>query len=141
MSASELSALPRDVEGVHPPFANYSHGVRVPPNSTTLFLSGQLGITADKAVPEGAGAQADIIFGAIKALLAEASMSAADIVRISAFVTDREYLAEYMASRDRFLAAGPAAAAPPASTLMVVCGFSRPEFKVEVEIVAAKAPA
>jgi hypothetical protein len=30
------------------------------------------------------------------------------------------------------------AAPPPASTLMIVKGFSRPQFKVEVECVAAK---
>jgi enamine deaminase RidA (YjgF/YER057c/UK114 family) len=29
---------------------------------------------------------------------------------------------------------------PPASTLMIVQGFARPEFKVEVEAVAARAP-
>ena len=29
---------------------------------------------------------------------------------------------------------------PPASTLMVVQGFARPEFKVEIEAVAARAP-
>jgi 2-iminobutanoate/2-iminopropanoate deaminase len=30
------------------------------------------------------------------------------------------------------------AAPPPASTLMIVSGFTRPEFKVEVEVIAAK---
>jgi enamine deaminase RidA (YjgF/YER057c/UK114 family) len=28
---------------------------------------------------------------------------------------------------------------PPASTLMIVSGFARPEFKVEVEVIAARA--
>jgi enamine deaminase RidA (YjgF/YER057c/UK114 family) len=36
--------------------------------------------------------------------------------------------------RDRYVAAP-----PPASTLMIVQGFARPDFKVEVEIIAAKA--
>jgi enamine deaminase RidA (YjgF/YER057c/UK114 family) len=39
-----------------------------------------------------------------------------------------------MAVRDRFVAVP-----PPASTLVIVAGFSRPEFKVEVEVIAAKA--
>lgn len=150
---SSLSALPRDVPGVHPPFANYSHGVLVPPGHATLFLSGQLGITDLKEVPEDAGAQADVIFRSVAALLSEGGMSAADVVRINAFVTDRAYLGPYMAARDRFLESAAAqeagaqeagaqpAASPPASTLVVVSGFSREEFKVEVEIVAAKAPA
>ena len=68
---SSLSALPRDVPGVHPPFANYSHGVLVPPGHATLFLSGQLGITDLQEVPEDAGAQADVIFRSVAALLSE----------------------------------------------------------------------
>ena len=40
----------------------------------------------------------------------------------------------YMAVRDRYMALP-----PPASTLMIVSGFTRPEFKVEVEAIAAKA--
>jgi len=55
-----------------------------------------------------------------------------DIVRINAYVTDRQYLQPYMAVRDR-LFSDPA----PASTLMIVSGFAREEFKVEIEVVAA----
>jgi 2-iminobutanoate/2-iminopropanoate deaminase len=40
---------------------------------------------------------------------------------------------EYMEVRDRFVADS-----PPASTLMIVSGFTRPEFLVEIEAVAAK---
>jgi enamine deaminase RidA (YjgF/YER057c/UK114 family) len=29
---------------------------------------------------------------------------------------------------------------PPGSTLMIVQGFARPEFKIEIEAVAARAP-
>jgi enamine deaminase RidA (YjgF/YER057c/UK114 family) len=61
-------------------------------------------------------------------------MDMADIVRINAFVTDRAHMAGYMASRDRHVASP-----PPASTLMIVSGFTKPEFKVEVEVVAARA--
>jgi enamine deaminase RidA (YjgF/YER057c/UK114 family) len=38
-----------------------------------------------------------------------------------------------MAARDRWVTGE-----PPASTLMVVAGFTRPEFKVEIEVVAAR---
>ncbi len=53
-------------------------------------------------------------------------------MRINAYVTDRAHLRPYMDVRDR-LFASPA----PASTLMIVSGFARPEFKVEVEVIAA----
>ena len=60
-------------------------------------------------------------------------MSFADIVRINAYVTDRAHMSGYMAVRDRYVAQP-----PPAPTLMIVSGFTRPEFRVEVEVIAAK---
>ena len=118
---------------IRAPFAKYVHGVEVPADARLLFCSGQLGITAEDEIPEDAGAQADLCFANIAAILAEAGMGPADIIRINAFVTGREHLQAYMQARDRF-----AADPPPASTLMIVSGFARPEFKVEVEAIAAR---
>ncbi|MBN8944462.1 MAG: RidA family protein [Rhizobiales bacterium] len=115
------------------PFAKYSHSVVVPAGTRMLFCSGQLGVGADGAIPEDAGAQADLCFKAIGHMLDDAGMGFADIVRVNAFVTDRAHMAGYMASRDRHMPSP-----PPASTLMIVTGFTRPEFKVEVEVVAAR---
>src|SRR5215211_4801736 len=119
---------------IRPPFANYSQGMEVPPGYRLLFASGQLGIAQDDQIPEEAGAQADLCFSAIGEILRAAAMDFKDIVRINAFVTDRAHLGPYMAARDRHVAAP-----PPASTLMIVSGFARAEFKVEVEVVAARA--
>jgi enamine deaminase RidA (YjgF/YER057c/UK114 family) len=115
------------------PFAAYSHGVEVPAGARLVLASGQLGIAPDDTIPEGAEAQAELCFQAIRAILAEAGMEPRDIVRINAFVTDRAHMAGYMAARDRFVASP-----PPASTLVIVSGFTRPEFKVEVEVTAAR---
>jgi enamine deaminase RidA (YjgF/YER057c/UK114 family) len=120
---------------VRAPFARYSHAVEVLAGARWLLCSGQLGISASDEIPEDAEAQAVLCFEAIGACLADASMSFADIVRINAYVTDRAHMAPYMAVRDRYVALLP----PPASTLMIVSGFTRPEFKVEVEAIAAKA--
>jgi enamine deaminase RidA (YjgF/YER057c/UK114 family) len=118
---------------VRPPFANYCHAVEVPAGARLLFASGQLGVTADDVIPDDAGAQADLCFQSIGEVLKAAGMTWSDIVRVNAFVTDRGHLQPYMAARDRHVASP-----PPASTLMIVSGFARPEFKVEVEVVAAK---
>ncbi|MBB3772311.1 enamine deaminase RidA (YjgF/YER057c/UK114 family) [Angulomicrobium tetraedrale] len=115
------------------PFARYSHAVEVPAGARLLLVSGQLGISAQDDIPESAEAQADLCFAALAACLAEADMGVADIVRLNAYVTDRAHMAGYMAARDRFIADP-----PPASTLMIVSGFTRPEFKVEVEALAAR---
>jgi enamine deaminase RidA (YjgF/YER057c/UK114 family) len=120
-------------KSIRTPFARYSHAVEVPAQARLLLCSGQLGISANDQIPESAEAQAVLCFEAIGACLAEARMSFGDIVRINAYVTDRAHMAPYMAVRDRY-----AALPPPASTLMIVSGFTRPEFKVEVEAIAAK---
>jgi enamine deaminase RidA (YjgF/YER057c/UK114 family) len=120
---------------IRPPFARYSHGVEVPAGARLVFCSGQLGVAPDDRVPAGAEAQADLCFANIAAILRAAGLSLAHIVRINAYVTAREHMAGYMASRDRHVATP-----PPASTLMIVSGFTRPEFVVEVEAIAAAAP-
>lgn len=119
-------------KAIKPPFARYSHGVEVPAGKRLVLCSGQLGIGADDHVPEDAGAQAELCFKNIAAILSEAGLTLNDIVRINAFVTDRAHLQPYMDVRNR-LFSDPA----PASTLMIVSGFARPEFKVEVEVLAA----
>lgn len=120
---------------IAPPFSNYSHGMLVPARADILFCSGQLGVAADGSVPEGCAAQAKLCFANIEAVLRAAGMDLGDIVRINAYVTAREHMAPYMDVRNRLMAAP-----YPASTLMIVSGFSRPEFVVEVEAVAARRP-
>lgn len=119
-------------DGVRPPFAAYSHSVEVAAGTRLVFCSGQLGISPDDVVPEGAEAQAELCFGAVKTILAASGMTLENVVRINAFVTAREHMKPYMAVRDRLFPAP-----SPASTLMIVTGFTREEFKVEVEVIAA----
>ena len=117
---------------IHPPFAPYSHGVAVPEGHQIVFCSGQLGIDAEGHVPGGCAEQTEICFANIAAILAEAELGLADIVRINAYVSGREHLGDYMGVRNRLFAAP-----YPASTLMIVAGFARPEFVVEIEAIAA----
>jgi enamine deaminase RidA (YjgF/YER057c/UK114 family) len=125
---------PLNPSGIRRPFGGYSHGV-LTPAGRMVFCSGQLGIGPDDSVPAGVAAQAERCFENIKAILAEAGLGLENIVRINAFVTKREDMKEYMAVRDRYVG-NP----PPASTLVIVSGFTRPEFLVEVEATAV-APA
>lgn len=123
----------RTPDALRAPFARYSHAIEVQAGSRMVFASGQLGVAIDDSVPASAEAQADLCFANIKIILEDAGMTLADIVRINAYVTARAHMGGYMASRDRHVATP-----PPASTLMIVSGFTRPEFKVEIEIVAAR---
>lgn len=119
-------------KSIKPPFSRYSHGVEIPAENRLVLCSGQLGVGPDDIVPQDAGAQTELCFKNIAAILGEAGLTLNDVVRINAFVTDRAHLQAYMDVRNR-LFSDPA----PASTLMIVSGFARPEFKVEVEVLAA----
>ena len=118
---------------IHPPFAHYAHGVEVAAGTRLVFCSGQLGVALDAYIPDNAAEQAELCFQAIAAILGEAGMGLADVIRLNAYVSAREYLAPYMAARDRHMGA-----AVVASTLMIVSGFAREIFKVEVEAVAGR---
>ncbi len=119
---------------IRAPFARYSHGIEITAPARLVVLSGQLGVSIEDLVPTGAEEQATLCFSNIDAILAEADMTRRHILRINAYVTDRAYMQGYMLARDAWLGE---IDPPPASTLMIVAGFTRPEFKVEVEAIAA----
>lgn len=119
-------------DSIAPPFAHYAHGTAT---ENLVLTSGQLPMAPDGTIPDGAEAQAALCFANIDAILAEAGSSKNHTLRINAHVTDRAHMAGYMAARDAWLAD---ADVLPASTLMIVTGFTRPEFLVEVEVTAAR---
>ena len=118
---------------ISPPRANYSHAIEVPPNARWLYLSGQVGIAPDGTVPPSLEAQAEACFGNLLAILGDAGMGPADLVRLDTYLVDPDDCAAYMAVRDRHVAAP-----PPASTLLVVRALAAPQFKIEIEAVAAQ---
>ena len=120
-------------KSIKPPFARYSHGVEVPPGKRLVLCSGQVGITAGRPDSRRRRRAGRALLSATSPRCsARPGWGLQDIVRINAYVTDRAHLRPYMDVRDR-LFSNPA----PASTLMIVSGFARPEFKVEVEVIAA----
>jgi 2-iminobutanoate/2-iminopropanoate deaminase len=125
---------PLNPASIRAPFAQYSHAVEVPAPTRMVFASGQLGVSPDDKVPEDVEAQAVLCFENIKAILAEANMTLADVVRFTAYVTDRAYFPLYGAVRGRYVRGNAFA-----STLVIVSGFTRPEFKIEVEVTAVRA--
>lgn len=123
---------PLNPAAIRPPFGRYSHAIELPPGARLVVCSGQLGVAVDDTVPPSVEEQAERCFANIAAILGEAELSLSDIVRINAYVTAREHMKGYMAVRDRYVGDP-----PPASTLMIVSGFTRPEFLVEIEVIAA----
>ena len=122
-------------ETIFAPFAKYSHAVEAKGVKEMLFASGQLGIDINGKVPKSAKDQAELCFSNIDAILDDAGYSRRDVVRINAYVSGRKHLAGYMAARDSWIFG---IGFRPASTLYIVAGFTRPKFKVEVEVTAVR---
>ena len=120
-------------DSIAPPFARYSHGVEIRSGARLVRTSGQLGLDRYGTIPDSPFEQARNCFSNILAILNEADMDKTHICHVSSYVTDREYMAGYMEARDLFFAERSDKNLP-SSTLVIVSGFSRPEFKVEVEV-------
>src|SRR4030081_3782009 len=118
------------------PIGTYSHGVEVPPGARWLHVAGQIGVRPDGSVPATIEEQTEVVWQNILAVLADAGMGIGDVVKITSFLTRHENFPSFAQVRAKFLGSH-----RPASTLLVISSLARPEFLVEVEAIAAKAPA
>ena len=116
------------------PVAAYSHGIEVPPNSRVLYTAGQVGILPDGTTPEGVEAQTEATWANLMAILESAGMGVEDIVKVTTYVTREEDFWPMAKARSRFFGDE-----RPASTGIVVKALAKPEWLVEVDLVAAKA--
>jgi enamine deaminase RidA (YjgF/YER057c/UK114 family) len=119
---------------VAPPFSNYAHAVEAPGDARWLYVSGQLGIAKDGSVPEDFAGQAEQAFRNVIAILEDAGMGVTDIVRVNTYLTDKADIGDYRGIRDRMLNNQTTA-----STMLVISALAAPQFKIEIEVVAAKA--
>ncbi len=120
---------PGDIAG---PFGHYDHGVEAVNVSRLLHVSGQVGTDPDGSVPDEVEAQIERVWLNIEAVLADADMSTANIVRTITYMLDRSAVPLLGAARLRHLGADHKAA----SSTIVVAGLVRPEWKVEIDAVA-----
>ena len=116
-----------------PPASRYSHGVEHRLAMRRLLISGQVGVRLDGTVPEGLEAQAELALDNLIAVLREAGMEVADLVRMTTYVTVPGAVATFRRVRDRRLAGH-----APASTYIEVAGLASPRVLVETEGEAVK---
>lgn len=121
---------------IAPPAANYAHAIVSEGPGRTLHTAGIIGVTADGTVPRAIGDQADVIWTSILSLLAAADMVPTDVVSVTTYVVASKLgeVGTVMAARDRYLAGHLAA-----STLVTVPALVRPEWLMEIAVVAVAA--
>ena len=126
-----MSHIIREI-GVSHQIGKYSDAVEVRPNSRWLFTSGTPGLEIDGTLPTDITGQTEVAWKHILRMLKLANMTPADVVKVTQYLTRAEDIAAYANVRARFLGDS-----EPASMLLVIPQLVRPEFLVEVEIVAA----
>jgi 2-iminobutanoate/2-iminopropanoate deaminase len=119
-------------ESIAAPAANYAHAVLTESPSRWLHTSGVVPIAPDGTVAASIADQARQVWANIGAMLTEAAMSAHDIVSVTTYAVVDQPLSGVMAARDEFMAGHRAA-----STLITVPALVRPEWKLEIAIIAA----
>jgi 2-iminobutanoate/2-iminopropanoate deaminase len=121
-------------DDIAPPAANYAHAVLTQGASRWLHTAGVVPTRADGTVPDELADQAAAVWVNIGAMLRDAGMRPADVVSVTTYVVGSEELGPVMAARDAFLGGHRAA-----STLVTVPALARPEWRLEIAIVAAAA--
>lgn len=118
---------------IAPPAANYHHAVLSERPERLLHTSGVVPTAPDGTTPGPIAEQARQCWRNIAALLDEAGLAMADIVSITTYVVAGHDLAPVMAARDAALGGHRAA-----STLVTVPALARPEWQMEIAVVAAR---
>ena len=115
-----------------PPPAAYAHGTLVAGATRWVHTSGVVPVDADGLVPIDLGEQAALVWRNVLDVLDAAGMTPSDIVSVTTYVVVGEDLAIVMAARDRALGGHLAA-----STLVTVPALVRPEWRMEIAVIAA----
>ncbi|MFF2388363.1 RidA family protein [Agromyces sp. NPDC058104] len=123
-------------EGVYPPTADFSQAIRVS-GGDLVFVSGIIGMRPDGSMPSSTREQVELAFANLAKVLDAAGATPADVVKVNVFVGEsfallrddvREIRARYF-THDF-----------PVSTLVQVAGFASPEYRFEIEAIAAVPP-
>jgi 2-iminobutanoate/2-iminopropanoate deaminase len=118
----------RNPSSVHAPLAAYAHQIEVRGEPRLLVMSGQVGMTPAGAVPEDAGEQLDLALENVLRNLEAAEMRAADLVKLTLYLTET-----VDADRRRAILDARLRGHTPCMTLVYVAGLASPRLKVEVD--------
>jgi reactive intermediate/imine deaminase len=110
----------------------YTHVVEAS-GGKTVYVSGQIALDKDgKVVGEGdMKAQAEQVFKNLQAALAAAGATFKDVVKMNTYTTDFSHVQAVRDVRARYFGD-----VTPASTLVQVVHLARPEFMLEIEVIA-----
>lgn len=106
----------------------YTHAIQITGDYRRLIISGQVGMALDGSVPSTGEGQIAQALTNLRAVLTENGMTVENIVKTTAFLTDRDLLPTYRQARGAMFGEH-----APASTLLFVAGLADPSWVVEIE--------
>ncbi len=115
------------------PAGAYSNGISAPGSGRWLHIAGQVGINVNGALSEDIEQQAHVVWSNLLAVLADAEMTVANLVKVTHFLVRPNDMAAYATVRASYLLD-----ARPASTVLIVQALAKPQWLVEVDAVAWK---
>lgn len=106
--------------------------------SRIIFIAGQTALDRDGNLvgQNDFAAQATQVFSNLASALKASGCTAANLVKLTVFLTDMDNLTRYREARNRFFATVTPPAAP-AVTLVEVSKLYGPDFMIEIEAIAA----
>lgn len=124
--------------------AAYAHGVLVEAPTRWVHTCGVVAKAGDGTIPETVEGQLDVIWDNIRIILAEVGMGIPDIVSMTTWLVENpresvlhgpvdDRLATVMSKRDEVMAGH-----KPASAIVTCPVLARPEWRVEIAVVAAQ---
>jgi len=113
---------------------NYTHAMVTENVGRWLHIAGQVGVLPDGSTASGTLAQCRQAFANIGALLDAAGMTKDDVAHLRIYLIDRDDILALREARSEFFGADKVIP----STLLLVSGLVKPEWRVELEIVAAR---
>jgi 2-iminobutanoate/2-iminopropanoate deaminase len=112
--------------------AAYSNGMLVD-TGKTLYIAGQIGIDSKGVAPTDVAAQCRQAWANVAAILAEAGMGIENITKTTIFLVSPVDYPAFVEVRKDVLKGH-----KPASTLVYVSALVKPEWKVEIDVIAVK---
>lgn len=109
----------------------FAQSVEIAEARRLLFVSGQVPMTKDRAVPEGFEAQARLAWANLFAQLRAAGMGPENLVKVTIFLSDRAHVEGHRNVYDDVLAGRRIAVST------VIAGIVESEWLIEIEGIAA----
>jgi 2-iminobutanoate/2-iminopropanoate deaminase len=124
-----------DVPGLNPTGGRFSHVGEIAPGARLYFLAGQTAGRPDGSVAESFKEQAEQVYKNIEGVLKGCGLTLANIAKTTTYLVDPNDMAVWREVQKKALGD-----IVPASTLLFISRLARPEYKIEVDVFAAKEP-